>query len=120
MELLAELPRWAGTDHLFSFNGRTPPQNFSSGKAQLDELMGDVPAWVTHDLRRTVRTRLAALRIPDNIGEMIIGHGKRGLQRVYDQHSYVDEMRAAFAAWAQRLQAIVAPPPANVVSWRAA
>jgi integrase len=71
--------------------------------------------WVIHDLRRTLRTHLAALRIQDHIAEMVIGHGRQGLQRVYDQHGYVEEQREALAQWATRLRSIVEPPPANVV-----
>jgi hypothetical protein len=46
---------------------------------------------------------------------MIIGHGRKGIQRVYDQHSYEDEMREALELWAARLRDIVTPPPENVV-----
>ena len=73
------------------------------------------PPWVIHDIRRTVRTRLASLRVPDMVAEMVIGHGRKGIQRVYDQHSYEDEMREALELWAARLRDIVTPPPENVV-----
>jgi integrase len=73
-----------------------------------------------HDIRRTVRTRLAGLRIADEVAEMIIGHGRKGIQRVYDQHSYEDEMREALALWAARLRDIVTPPPENVVRMKKA
>jgi hypothetical protein len=43
---------------------------------------------------------------------MVIGHGRKGLQRVYDQHKFVDEMREGLEAWNARLRA----PPANVVT----
>jgi len=66
-------------------------------------------------LRRTVRTQLSKLRIPDTIAEMVIGHGRKGIQRVYDQHSYEPEMREALDAWAKRLREIVTPAPANVI-----
>jgi integrase len=113
MQLLAELPRWANGDCLFSFNGgRMPPQNFSGGKKQLDELMGKAgfseTHFVTHDIRRSVRTRLAALRVPDGIAEQVIGHGRRGIERVYNLHSHIDEMRAALQLWASKLHEIVA------------
>jgi integrase len=79
-----------------------------------DEL-GDKPSFRLHDLRRTVRTKLASLRVSDAVPEMVIGHGRKGLQRVYDQHRYVDEMREALELWASRLRDIVTPPPENVV-----
>ena len=121
IELLATIPRWSGGEHLFSFcGGRSPLQTFSLGKSKLDELMGNPPDWVTHDLRRTMRTGLASLRVPDNVAEQIIGHGKKGLQRVYDQYTYQVEMRQALEAWALSLKnkLIVPTPRLNVVSLR--
>jgi len=90
-------------------------------KKNIDTLMaqemGAKPKpWVIHDLRRTVRSHLAALRIPDHVAEMVLGHGRKGLQRVYDQHRYEAEMREALTLWAARLRSIVEPPPANVVA----
>ena len=46
---------------------------------------------------------------------MIIGHGRKGIQRVYDLHQYENEMREALVLWAARLRDIVTPPPENVV-----
>ena len=46
---------------------------------------------------------------------MVIGHGRKGLQRVYDQHTYEAEMRDALELWAGRLRDIVNPPPENIV-----
>jgi hypothetical protein len=74
-----------------------------------------VTGWVVHDLRRVVRSKLAALKVSDPIAELVIGHGKKGLQRVYDQPSYEAEIREALELWAARLRDIVTPPPENVV-----
>ena len=74
-----------------------------------------VTGWVVHDLRRVVRSKLALLKVPDTIAELVIGHGKKGLQRVYDQHSYEAEIREALERWAGLLRDIVRPPPENVV-----
>lgn len=111
LALLATLPRWANSDFLFSANGRKPFTAFSQAKQRLDATMGYVEPWCVHDLRRTFRTKLAELRVPDHVAELAIGHAKRGLARVYDRHRYAAELRAAFAAWADRLAAIVAPLP---------
>jgi hypothetical protein len=40
---------------------------------------------------------------------MVIGHARRGLARIYDQHEYLEEMREALDAWAIRLRSIVEP-----------
>jgi integrase len=121
--ILEALPRFTKGDHLFTTTyGEKPISGFSKGKDRLDKLMtehlGSAPSpWVIHDIRRTVRTRLASLRVPDLVAEMVIGHGRKGLQRVYDQHRYVDEMREALELWAARLRDIVTPPN-NVVRMR--
>jgi integrase len=121
MAVLETLPTFEKGDYLFSTTfGERPVTGFAKAKERLDRLMAEelgaeLKAFRTHDLRRTVRTRLASLRVSDTIAEVVIGHGKRGLQRVYDQHKYEPEMREALELWAARLRDIVAPPPENVV-----
>lgn len=119
-EIIRHTPRFNNGDHLFTTTlGKKPISGFSKGKARVDKLMkddiGKVLPWVIHDIRRTVRTRLASLHISDLVAEMVIGHGRKGLQRVYDQHTYEEEMRDALKQWASRLRSIVTPPPENVV-----
>jgi integrase len=113
--LLEKLPRWNGGDALFSTtSGTTPVNGFSYQKLSLDSFMkgalGDIELkrFVLHDLRRTTRTRLSSLKVPDAVAEMVIGHGRKGIQRVYDQHQYVGEMREALEAWNAKLREIVA------------
>jgi len=118
--LLESLPRYNGGDFLFTTTrGKKPVNGFSKAKAQLDSLMtvelGETPDFVNHDIRRTVRTRLSGLKVPENVAEMVIGHGKKGLARVYDQHTYLDEMREALELWNGRLRSITTTPPDNVV-----
>jgi integrase len=136
--LLATLPRFRRGDHLFSACfGERPTLQFHAAKARLDALMlrylralarlrgndgwaaVELEPWVTHDLRRVVRSKLAALEINDTVAELVIGHAKRGLQRVYDQHRYEPQMRRALEAWAVELRRIVSPPRGdNVVELR--
>lgn len=63
-----------------------------------------------------MRTRLSALRVPEPVAEMVIGHARAGLARVYDQHQYADEMRMALEAWAMKLRTIVDPPSGDVIA----
>jgi integrase len=60
-----------------------------------------------HDVRRTVRTRLAEMGVPENVGEAVLGHALPRLIRTYNRHEPVPEMRAALEAWSARLEAIV-------------
>jgi len=60
-----------------------------------------------HDVRRTVRTRLAEIGVPENVAEAVLGHAMPRLLRTYNRHESVPEMRAALEAWSARLEAIV-------------
>ena len=63
--------------------------------------------WTPHDLRRTMRTGLSACKVRPDIAELSIGHTKRGIVAVYDQHGFEAERRAALEAWQRRLNAII-------------
>jgi len=52
-----------------------------------------VTHWTPHDLRRTVRTKLAALGCPDEVAEAVIGHKQEGIKGVYNLHQYDRERR---------------------------
>jgi len=92
--------------YVFSnMGGRRPISSFGRALARLHKRSG-ASGWRMHDLRGTVRTRMAALRVPHAVAELCLGHGKRGLARVYDQHSYLLEMREALEAWAAELERI--------------
>jgi integrase len=131
VQLLKSLPCRDG--YLFTTNGGTPKGGFSAQKRRLDRRMArtaralarlrgeeiEIKPWRVHDLRRVVRTHMAAMRIAPEIAEMVIGHGRRGLARVYNQHEALDEMRAALELWSRRLHEIVEPLPQNVIKLRA-
>jgi integrase len=139
LALISSLPsrKYTRGNHLFSCNfGETPALILHKAKVRLDLLMlrylralarlrGDDPAavklaqWQTHDLRHVVRTKLADLEVNDTVAEMILGHGKRGLQRVYDQSKREPQMRRALEQWAAEQRRIVSPPQGdNVVPLR--
>jgi integrase len=75
-----------------------------------------MPDFVNHDVRRTVRTHLSALRIAEEVREAVLAHTRGGVRGIYDQYQYLDEKREALTLWNARLRNIVEPPPANVVS----
>lgn len=135
--ILNSLPRFQRGDHLFSTTfGEKPVNGFSKAKERLDRRMlrtwralarlrgedrsgAQIPPFVIHDVRRTMRTGLSALPVPDLVRELVIAHTKPGMHKVYDLFAYLDEKRRALELWAARLRAIVEPPPANVVDLRA-
>jgi integrase len=79
----------------------------------------EIPELRWHDLRHTVRTNLARLRVPGHVAELVVGHQVRGLRAVYDRHAYLDEKRKALDAWSSLLCEILDPTRAgNVVNPR--
>jgi integrase len=78
-----------------------------------------VAPFTPHDLRRTARTWLAMLKVPDRIGELALGHayGSR-IERTYNTHGYDDEIRAAMDLLGAHLTAMRAGP--NVHSLKVA
>lgn len=60
-----------------------------------------------HDLRRTLRTRLAELGVSDMVAERILGHRLQGVLAIYNRHSYDIEKQQALALWEQRLREIL-------------
>jgi integrase len=128
----------SGGDFLFSRNaGRRPAVMSTEIKNDLDRRMlrtlralarqrGDdlaavkLEPFVTHDLRRVVRSGLSRLKIAEEIREAVLSHVRPGIKGVYDQHDYFDEKRDALIQWGARLRSIVEPALAasNVVALR--
>lgn len=69
--------------------------------------MGIKEAFTPHDLRRTLRTKLAELGIEDIVAERVLGHKLQGMLAVYNRHSYDTEKRQALIKWEARLQKIL-------------
>ncbi|MGA7327854.1 MAG: site-specific integrase [Rhodomicrobium sp.] len=64
--------------------------------------------WTNHDMRRTMRTGLSALAVPegDLIRELVIGHVRPGVSGIYDTHRYLPEKKIALELWADRVRDI--------------
>ncbi len=136
------VPRFQAGKYVFSTTaGHSHIKGFAGIKEKLDMLMlkelrafakargedavnVELVPWRLHDLRRTVRTHLSAIDIPegDTVRELILAHRRSDLHEIYDQYAYFDEKKWALEAWARRLMRIVEPPtPAqNVVALSAA
>ena len=88
IEVLSDLPRFDSGDCLFSLSfGKTSVRvdGFSHVKDELDafmreELNGALPDFVNHDVRRTVRTHLSALRIAEEVREAVLAHTRAGIK----------------------------------------
>jgi integrase len=63
-----------------------------------------VSPFTPHDLRRTCRSWLAALGVPDPVAEKVLGHKLAGILGVYNRHTYLDERADALQKWADQLE----------------
>lgn len=93
---------------LFSSDGITTMVDTTPGKravAICKELKA--PTYQLRDIRRTCETMLAGIGIHKDIRAQLLSHGLSGVQAAhYDRHEYIDEKRAALAAWERRLDDI--------------
>jgi integrase len=110
--LLADLPRFEGSDFVFTTNGRTPVSGFSKAKINLDaaiaELNGGkpIPPWRLHDIRRTFATNMAKLGVSLPVVEKLLNHVSGsfgGVAGIYQRHDFADEKRDALERWSRRV-----------------
>jgi len=134
--VLENAPRIAckpGLDFVFTKTGETSFSGYSRGKVRLDSIIkkiaeaeaderGDeavvVADWTIHDIRRTVSTGMAKLRVEPHVIEAILNHksGKiSGVAAIYNLYQYYPEKREALEKWALHLAAIVAAAPGSNV-----
>jgi integrase len=117
VEIINAQPRLAGNPYVFGFRRGQPFTAWSHWKAQLDELLPDMPPWVIHDLRRTARSLLAEIGVPDRNAEQVLGHAVPGIEGIYNQHQYTAEKADALQRLAALVERIVHPPAGdNVVA----
>lgn len=75
--------------------------------------------FVTHDLRRTVETGMAAAKVPKEYRDRVLNHVDASVGgKHYNVHDYGDEKREALEKWARRLEAMLQPDRDNVVQIR--
>lgn len=72
------------------------------------------PRPTCHDLRRTLRTGLARLKVPREVAERCLNHALPEIEAIYNQADYFDERREALAKWGAHVAGLVAAT-SNVV-----
>ncbi len=122
VEIIEGLPHFEGP-YVFTTNdgGHLPIQNFAWAKQVIEARLAKqedqepMPSWRTHDLRRTMRSELSRLRVPEAVSERILDHTLKGIQGVYNVYEFLDERREALERWAVEVRSIVSPSADNVV-----
>jgi integrase len=119
-DVISSVPRLASRNQLFGARG----DGFTSwvqGKRSLDERSG-VTAWKTHDIRRSIATKMADLGTPPHIVEEVLGHRtfKAGVRGTYNRSTYEREVRAALAMWHDHIRMLIDGGARNVIPITAA
>ncbi len=79
-------------------------QPYSKTRPEMARPRLPVTVWAPHDLRRTIRTMLAAMGCPDEVGEAVLGHMQEGIKGVYNRHAYDAERRIWLTRVSERLE----------------
>ena len=116
VETLRMLPRFGAL--VFTLNGKQP-MTLHPWIERVRRDAGLINVRL-HDLRRTMRTGMAALGVPFEIAERALNHAMPGLQSVYNKHSYASEKRRALQLWAEHVLAIAEERETKVVALRSA
>jgi integrase len=66
------------------------------------------PRPTCHDLRRTLRTGLARLRVPRDVSERCLNHALPEIEAIYNTHDYEADRRDALARWGAHVAGLVA------------
>jgi integrase len=109
--ILKALPKWKGDCLFTTKDGKVAVSGFSKAKAKMDSLIAEagekkeLPAladWTVHDIRRSVATHMARMGILQEHIERVLGHIVQGVAGTYNQHSYLEEKRAALELWGKQ------------------
>ena len=112
LEIIEEARLYSG-DSEFVFRSSYKPEQAVSRQALTRAVarhwseMGIKKAFTPHDLRRTLRTKLAELGVSDIVAERVLGHKLQGMMAVYNRHAYDVEKRQALLKWEARLREIL-------------
>lgn len=113
VDILRSIPRFLGSDYVFTSTGRTPISGFGRFKDRLDTFVGtDGEDWRFHDVRRTAATNMAILKIQPHIIEAVLNHRSgivSGVASIYNRHAYFDEKREALQVWADYVERLSSP-----------
>jgi integrase len=108
LAVLDALPRQE-RGYVFTTTGTTPISGYGKAKARLDGVMGELPEWRVHDLRRTAASGMAALGFQPHIIERVLNHvsgATGGLVGVYQRFEYLEERQRALEAWANHVKTL--------------
>jgi integrase len=108
LEIIYNQPRIIGETRILRFPQWHPVPRFQKAAS--------IAPWRIHDLRCTARSLMSRAGVQTEISELVLGHCIKGIQKVYDRHSYFEEKGAALAKLAALIERIINAPADNVVA----
>jgi integrase len=117
LQILRSMPRFLGSDYVFTTTGETQISGFSRAKRRVYTAV-KTNDWRTHDLRRTAASGMARLGIPPHVVEKVLNHKSgiiSGVAAVYNRYGYENEKREALTRWASYVSQLMAQQPNSMV-----
>lgn len=66
-----------------------------------------LPRWTPKDLRRTFRTGMSRLEVPERHAEAVLNHIQSGVKKVYDLYEYDKQKKRALVKWTKHLESLI-------------
>ncbi len=105
--------------HGQAIQSRFPHISPDTLNAALSRVNHGLDHFTVHDMRRTARTHLAALGVPQEVAERALNHKLRGVEGIYNRHDYFEEGRHALTLWAELLVSLESGEQRKVIPLRA-
>ncbi|WP_338722417.1 tyrosine-type recombinase/integrase [Devosia sp. XK-2] len=109
--ILKSLPRFIGSDFVFTTTGVTPISGFGRLKKRLDDALPEATEdWRFHDFRRTASTGMAKVGVLPHVIDAVTNHKSgivSGVAATYNRYSYLEEKRDALARWGETVSTLV-------------
>jgi integrase len=117
LDIIRAQPRLASNEFVFAGQRHRPINDMGANKAALDESCGVID-WRLHDLRRTARSLMSRAGVLSEHAERVLGHVIKGVEGIYDRHTFDAEKADALQRLASLIEIIINPPADNVHALR--
>ena len=111
------LPVRTDNDYVFPASGRGRGAGAEGGMRPgsiSHELTADksnqylgLPRWTPKDLRRTLRTGMARIGVPEEHAEAVLNHIQGGVKGIYNLYKYDSEKKAALIKWSDHVESLL-------------
>jgi len=73
---------------------------------KINQYLG-LPRWTPKDLRRTLRTGMAKIGVPEEHAEAVLNHIQGGVKGIYNLYKYDKQKKAALIKWAKHVELLL-------------